>query len=865
MGTRFSEAFNRITGRGREVVPEVEGVRNETNRTAEAGLNMGNGFGKSFVTMAATTAVVAGIAAVGKATSEAVKIGMEYTKQMSAVEAVSGSTSVQMAELGSNARKLGADTKWSATNVAEAYEYMATAGWNSNQMLDASLPLLNLATAGALDLGRAADIVTDTMTPFGLAATKAGHVSDVFAKAGAMANLNVEQLGETMKYAAPIAATFGASLEDTTAVAMSFANGGIKASMAGTALRAGLSRLAAPPKAAANALEDMNVATKNSDGTMKGLRDIIADMAPKFKAMTDQQQIAAAKAIFGEEAYAGWILTLKGGVEEFDKFQGALVNSDGAAQAMASVMSNNLSGAMDNASSAAENLGLILFSRIEGGLTAATNGSIGFMTSLAQSIDPMNNLVEATKLMQVEDQKMAQTKAMLSQQLASGTITQEQYNQQLEAAQQNYTNNTTSAGILQQKMSDLDAQLAAGNLSQEEYNKKKAEAEVFSTNMGKTIDQEKQKQQELGEKINWLKGLWDELWKVLKPIWDNMASFIKEQYDKIMNFIKENSAEIEAVWKALWWVIETFIKPIWDGIKRVISGALDIIMGLIKFFGGILNGDWSKVWEGFKQILKGAFDIIIGLFDMAFMKTLIKAPLKFGKDILKWAGETFSNLLKGIGNWLKELGPLGSRSFGDFLKSCVNTLKNLPSEIGKWMSKATDKLKEVDWKSVGKKLVQSLIDGIVSLGSKLASEVGNIASKLNPLNAFKGAPDTPVGRIGGGQLRSATSEVGLSALPTSGGFMQAPTGLGGLSRAMEPMMSTLSTLNSLGSSSSGSSSDTTFQSRTPQSTSSGSITVEVPLYIDKREFARATAEVMSTEQSSIKSRHMSGIGASKFY
>lgn len=147
------------SGVGR-MVSELNRVNRATHDTAQAGEKMGGGFAASFVKMAAVGGVITAFAGIGKAVSGAVKVGMEYTQQMSKVEAISGATSVQMAELGSNARKLGADTRWSATNVAEAYEYMAMAGWNSNQMLDASLPLLNLATAGALDLGKAADIVT---------------------------------------------------------------------------------------------------------------------------------------------------------------------------------------------------------------------------------------------------------------------------------------------------------------------------------------------------------------------------------------------------------------------------------------------------------------------------------------------------------------------------------------------------------------------------------------------------------------------------------------------------------------------------------------------------------------------------------
>ncbi len=860
-GNRMGEAFSRAGSRGLSgmLADSIRRVRDNSNEASDSGMKMDSIFSK--LSSAAVVALTTAIAGAAAATAAAIKTGMSYTQQMSKVEAISGSTSVQMAELGSNARKLGADTRWSATNVAEAYEYMAMAGWNSNQMLDASLPLLNLATAGALDLGRAADIVTDTMTPFGLAASEAGRVADVFAVAQSKANLNVNMLGETMKYAAPIAATFGASLEETTAVAMQFANGGIKASMAGTALRAGLSRLAEPPKPAAKALAKLNVETVKQDGTMKSLTQIIGELSPKFQNLTNQQQVAAAKAIFGEEAYAGWVMVLKNGLPEFERMTGLLHDSGGAAEKMAGIMANNLSGAMDNASSAAENLGLILFSRIEGGLVAATNGSIGWMESLAKTIDPMNNLVEATKLLQMEEQKYAQTMAVLNAKKAEGSLSEADYTQKKKEAEEQLKRNTTETGIYGQKIQELDAQLQSGAINQEQYDKKKQEAEGFSKNLAATIEQEKKKQEELGEKIKWLQGLWDQLWKILKPIWDNMAKFIKEQYDKIVKFIDENSKEIEATWKALWWLIETFIVPIWDGVKKVISGALDIIMGIIKVFGGIMNGDWEKVWEGVKDILGGALDIILGLFDMAFLKTLIKAPLKFGKDILLWAKDTFMKLVRDIGDWLKKLPTLSKEQFGDMLKAAVNGIKDLPSKVMKIFKDLMKDLKDISWFDVGRKIVQSLIDGLVSLAWKVGSEVGNIASKMSPLNLFRSAPDTPIGNIGGGQMRSAFGEGGLAALPQ--GFMQSPDGFGGLSKAMAPMMATLDSINSLTASSK--SSPQMHQFPTPQNNQAMSVTVEVPVYLDKYQIASATGEVNQTELNRLSNRKLQGSGGSKYF
>jgi len=177
------------------MVRDLTQIRREAGNAGKSAESMGSMFKGAATQLAAIGAAVGGIALVKKGLESAVSAGMSYTKQMSTVEAISDSTSLQMAELGANARELGASTVWSATNVAEAYEYMATAGWSANEMIAGSKPLLNLATAGNLDLARAADIVTDTMTPFGMKADEAGRAADVFAKGSAAANLNVEQLG----------------------------------------------------------------------------------------------------------------------------------------------------------------------------------------------------------------------------------------------------------------------------------------------------------------------------------------------------------------------------------------------------------------------------------------------------------------------------------------------------------------------------------------------------------------------------------------------------------------------------------------------------------------------------------------------
>ncbi|MGI2826060.1 phage tail tape measure protein [Bacillus cytotoxicus] len=657
--------------------------------------SLGGVFGKLGVsisgTVASMVAMTGAVVGVGAAIAGAVSVGMDYTKQMSKVEALSGSTGLQMAELGANARKLGAETRWSATNVAEAYEYMALAGWDSNQMIAASKPLLDLATAGALDLAKASDIVTDTMTPFGMAAEEAGRAADVFAVAQSSANLNVEQLGETMKYAAPQAATFGMDLEQTSAIAMIFANSGIKASMAGTALRAGLSRLAAPPKAAAKALDEMGVSVKNADGTLRPMRDIIADMAPKFNNMANAQQIAAAKAIFGEEAYAGWVQVLKGGVDQFDDFTEKLYTSEGAASVMADVMANNLSGAVDGVKSRAENLGLVIFSHLEPALVGATNGTNSLIKSFTDFLDPSGRAVEAAKLMQSEEQKLAQTKAILQNKVAQGKMSQEEMNAEYAKAQEQMQKNLTVEGMMAQKKEELKSKVEEGKISQEQANKILEQSEVEYQKLANGIEQTKSRQEAfnaalapLREGVQWI----SEVTEAIGLMWQ------AAQGDQTANVEGSNLlTKLGFSPEAVIWVRET-VAEVQNGIALIQS---------------LVSGDWGA-----------ATNIMDKLGMSPEKKTEI---ISFAQDV----HAEISNFITNVQSLISAASPVIMGIIGatwDFIKGIFETiapyLMPLLTDVLNFVNGIIEQIASF-WKENGEQIVQavqnafSIIQSIISV------------------------------------------------------------------------------------------------------------------------------------------------------
>ena len=308
----------------------------------------------------------------------------DFEAVMSKVKAITVSDDKAMQQLTATARELGEKTMFSATQAGEAMTYLGMAGWNSQQIMAGMPGLLNLAAASNTDLARTADIVSDDLTAFGLSAEHAGHMADVFAKTSTSTNTTVEMLGETMKYAAPVAHAFGASLEETAALTGIMANSGIKASAAGTALRAGFLRLAGTSAKSTKAIEEMGlslseataqqeearaalaslgIAMDDTNGPRK-MGAIVRDLADKTKDMSKEQRLATLATIFGTNAASAWVAVIDQGPDALDQLTKELENSDGAAAAMAETMQNNARGAMVRLQSASESVAISIGSTV---------------------------------------------------------------------------------------------------------------------------------------------------------------------------------------------------------------------------------------------------------------------------------------------------------------------------------------------------------------------------------------------------------------------------------------------------------------------------------------------------------------------
>lgn len=283
----------------------------------------------------------AAAAAIGVA---AVKTTADFDSSMSKVSAISGATGKDFDALRQKAREMGAETKFSASEAADAFTYMAMAGWKTEEMMNGIDGIMALSAADGLDLATTSDIVTDSLTAMGLTAKDSAHFADVLAAASTNANTNVSMMGETFKYAAPVAGALGFSIEDLAMATGLMANAGIKGSQSGTALRGWLTRLAKPTKESGNAMKALGLSLTNADGSMKSLFQIMLETRGAMSNLTEDQKALYAAMLAGQNGMSGLLAIVNASGDDFAKLDKAVMHADGTAQRMAETMQDNLNG-----------------------------------------------------------------------------------------------------------------------------------------------------------------------------------------------------------------------------------------------------------------------------------------------------------------------------------------------------------------------------------------------------------------------------------------------------------------------------------------------------------------------------------------
>ena len=318
-----------------------------------------------------------------------------FESAMSQVKAISGTTETEFSQLTEKAKEMGASTKFTATESAEAFNYMSMAGWKTRDMLDGIEGIMSLAAASNEDLGTTSDIVTDALTAFGMKASDSGHFADVLAQAASSANTDVAMMGETFKYVGTMAGALGYSIEDVSVAAGLMANSGLKASMAGTSMNAILTRLSTNTNGATDAIRELGVEFFNADGSARKWSTVMSELRTATADYTDEQKTNLANTVAGMEAQKGLLAILNATEEDYNKLTEAVNNADGAAGRMADTMLDNLAGSMTLLQSAADGVKLSLGERLKPYLMDLTEWLTGQMPAIEDGLMRFMDFVDS--------------------------------------------------------------------------------------------------------------------------------------------------------------------------------------------------------------------------------------------------------------------------------------------------------------------------------------------------------------------------------------------------------------------------------------------------------------------------------------
>ena len=582
------------------------------------------------------TAVVTGLG------TAAVKTAADFDSAMSEVSAVSGATGDDFDALRAKAREMGSKTKFSATEAAQAMNYMAMAGWKTSDMLGGIEGIMNLAAASGEDLATTSDIVTDALTAFGLSADDSAHFADILAAASSNANTNVSMMGETFKYCAPIAGALGFSAEDTAEAIGLMGNAGIKSSQAGTALRSIMNNLSKDVKLTGNAFGTMTIQTTNQDGSMRSLNDILAECRVAFGQMSESEKAANAQALVGKNAMSGFLALMNAAPTDIEKLNSAITNCDGKAGEMAETMQNNLEGQITILKSQLQELA-ISFGDI---LMPAIRQIVSWIQKLA---DKLNGMDENTKKTIVTIGLVVAAIGPLL--IVIGKV-------------------VSAVGTIMTIIPKLKGAFTAlkSALTAVKGGFTALKAALASNPIGWVI-----------ALVAALAAAFIYLWKTnenfrkaITDIWNGIVKKFQEFFQGItdrLNALGFNFKDFGEVIKAVWDGLCSFLAPVFEGafqyISNTLSYALDTITAVLDIFIGIFTGNWEKVWDGVKgifaatwnyiknffsnilNVLKGIFDVFLGWFGTSWDE-LWSGISDFFVNVWNGIKSFFGNIMNGI-------------------------------------------------------------------------------------------------------------------------------------------------------------------------------------------------------------------------
>ena len=563
--------------------------------------------------------VTAGVTALG---TIAVKTGADFDSAMSKVAAVSGATGSEMDALREKAREMGSKTKFSASEAADAMNYMAMAGWKTNDMLSGIEGIMNLAAASGEDLASTSDIVTDALTAFGLSASDSGHFADILAAASSNANTNVSMMGETFKYAAPVLGSLGYSAEDSAIAIGLMANASIKSSQAGTALRSAITNLAKPTDTVASAMEQYGISLTDSSGKMYSLRELMEQLRQKLGGLSEAEQAQAAASLFGKEAMSGMLAIINGSPADFEKLSNAIDTCsdtvdgyNGTTEKMAAVMQDNLAGQVTILKSQLEELA-ISFSDI----LMPTIRSV--VSRIQELVDKLNQLDPQTK---ETIAKIALVAAALGPMLvvlgktisSVGTVFSavSKLPALFSAVQSGIGAITGALGVSLGPLLAIIAAVAA--------------LVAAFVHLWKTNDE--------------FKSNIIAIWEQIKSTFTGLTQGITDRLNALGFDFESFTDVLKAAWDGLCNLLAPIFEGVFQNISNLFSGYTGVLMGQLDVLIGLFTGDWEQCWNGIKGIFTSIWDFIVNSF-----RNIMNTLKGIADVVLGWFGTSWNEVWTSI-------------------------------------------------------------------------------------------------------------------------------------------------------------------------------------------------------------------------
>ena len=720
---------------------------------------VGNSIAGTGKKMMGVTTVIGGVGVA------AVKTAADFDSAMSQVAAVSGATGKDFDALRNKAREMGAKTKFSATEAAEAMNYMAMAGWKTEDMLDGIEGVMNLAAASGEDLATTSDIVTDALTAFGLSAKDSGHFADILAAASSNANTNVSMMGETFKYCAPIAGALSFSAEDTAEAIGLMANAGIKSSQAGTALRTIMNNLAGDVKISGKAIGDVTIATTNADGSMRELSDILADCRSAFGNLTESEKAQAAESLVGKNAMSGFLALMNAGQGDIDKLSSAIDNCDGSAEKMAMTMQDNLAGQLTILKSQLQELAISfgdilmpairsIVSKLQGfvdklnGMDEDTKRTIVTIALLVASIGPLLVIIgTAISKIGVAMQgfvKLANGISKLKVAVQGGTGVLGKLGAALGGI---------SAPVL--AVVAVIAVLVAAFVHLWKTNEGFRDAIIGTWNRIK--DTISGFCQGIVDRLNALGFQFTDIVDVLKTVWDGFCQVLAPIFEGVFNNIANILSTVTGVitgildvfigiftgnWSQAWTGVKEIFSSIWNGISSFFTNILNVIKGVADVVLGWFGTSWNEVWTNIKTFFEGIWNGIATFFTTIWetLKNVVTVGIMAIGSILSAAFDIITLPFRLIWENCKEI----IISVWDAIKSKVTTVIHAVASVISTVMNAIKTIFSTVWNAI-KTVVTTVVNAIKSVVTTVFNAIKSTATSV--WNAIKTAVTTPVNAI----------------------------------------------------------------------------------------------------------------------